>query len=114
MGKYDPAPTLAAGLLRTARSMAGMTQHDLAAAAGVTQQAVSAYETGRRDPTLGTLKKLLSAAGLEMRIRLAPTDTHDEALDRFLETLPPAERARLETERREREAASRLRRVRGA
>jgi transcriptional regulator with XRE-family HTH domain len=114
MGKFDPAPTVAAGLLRTARSVAGLTQHDLAERAGVTQQAISAYETGRRDPTVGTLKKLLAAAGLEMRIRLTPIDNHDESLRQFLDTLPPERQAELETERRERAQAARLRRVRGA
>ena len=113
MGKFDPAPTIAAGLLRMARSRAGLTQHELGAVAGVTQQAISAYETGRRDPTVGTLQKLLAAAGLEMRIHLAPIDSHDAALKQFIDSLPPQRRAELESERRERASRARLRTVRG-
>ena len=113
MGKYDPAPTLAAGLLRTARDKADMTQAQLAAAAGVSQQAVSAYETGRKEPTLPTLQRLIAAAGLEMRIRLEPLDDHDSSLETMLAALPPARRAELEAVPRERAAAARLRRTRG-
>lgn len=40
-----------------------MTQAELAAVAGVTQSVISAYETGRRDPTIGTLERLISATG---------------------------------------------------
>ena len=81
MGKFDPAPTLAAGLLRLARDKAHMTQAELASNAGISQQAVSAYETGRKEPTLPTLQRLLAAAGLEMRIRLEPIDDHDATFD---------------------------------
>jgi transcriptional regulator with XRE-family HTH domain len=113
MGKYDPAPTLAAGLLRLARDKASVTQSELAAAAGVSQQSISAYETGRKEPTLPTLQRLLAAAGLEMRIRLEPIDYHDVTLERFMESLPPLQRTELEEQRRMRVEAERLRRVRG-
>jgi transcriptional regulator with XRE-family HTH domain len=113
MGKYDPAPTLAAGLLRTARDKADMTQAELAAAAGVTQQAVSAYETGRKEPTMPTLQRLLAAAGYEMRIRLEPLDDHDASLETLMAALPPTRRAELEAATRERAAAARLRRTKG-
>lgn len=113
MGKYDPAPTLAAGLLRTARDKAGLTQQQLAELAGVSQQAISAYETGRKEPTLPTLIRLLAAAGFEMRIQLEPIDDHDESVEQFLASLPPGQRAELEAARQERAAEARLRRVRG-
>ena len=113
MGKFDPAPTLAAGLLRLARDKAQMTQSELAAEAGVTQQSVSAYETGRKEPTLPTLQRLLAAAGLEMRIHLEPIDRHDESLLTFMDSLPPARRAEIAEQSRSRVQAERLRRVRG-
>lgn len=113
MGKYDPAPTIAAGLIRTARDRAEMTQTELANAAGVTQQAVSSYETGRKEPTIPTLQRLLAAAGFELRIRLEPIDRHDESLEAFLQTLPPLQLANLEEARRIRAEAARLRRTRG-
>ncbi len=113
MGKYDPAPTVAAGLIRSARDISGLTQAQLADRAGVTQQAISAYETGRTEPTLPTLTRLLRAAGLEMRIRLAPIDDHDTALGSFMDSLPPRRRAELDTATQERTEAARLRRVQG-
>jgi len=113
MGKYDPAPTLAAGLIRTARDRAGMTQSGLAEAAGLTQQAVSAYETGRKEPTIPTVQRILAAAGFEMRIRLERIDYHDESLEAFLRTLPPAQQTVIEEARRIRASEARLRRIRG-
>ena len=113
MGKYDPAPTYAAGLIRTARDMAGLTQAELAESAGMTQQAVSAYETGRMDPTVQTLLKLIEAADLELRVRLVERDYHDESLQAFLDSLPAAKQAELERARRDRAADARLRRVKG-
>jgi len=113
MGKYDAAPTLAAGLLRLARDKAQVTQAELATQAGVSQQAVSAYETGRKEPTLPTLQALLAAAGFEMRIRLEPTDHHDAALEALMATLPPDQRADIAERRLSRAAAARLNRVRG-
>jgi len=114
MGKFDPAPTLAAGLLRLAREKSGMTQAALAAEAGVSQQSISAYETGRKEPTLPTLQRLLAAAGLEMRIRLEPIDYHDATLDAFLKTLPLARQTELAEQSRLRVEAERLRRIRGS
>ncbi len=113
MGKYDPAPTLAAGLIRSARDKAEMTQAELATAAGVTQQLISAYETGRMDPTMTSLMRLIEATGFEVRFRLVARDYHDETLERFLESLPASERAAVEEQRRQRASAARLRRARG-
>lgn len=113
MGKYDPASTFAAGLIRSARDIADLTQAELAERAGVSQQAVSAYETGRMDPTVETLIRLIDAAGLEIRVRLVEKDYHDESLAAFLDSLPPNQRAELESQRTARAAAARLRRVRG-
>jgi transcriptional regulator with XRE-family HTH domain len=113
VGKYDPAPTLAAGLIRLARDKAGLTQAELAERAGMSQQAVSAYETGRKEPTLPTLQRLIAATGLEMRIRLEPLDDHDPSVERILESLPPAARAELEASQRRRVEQARLDRIRG-
>ena len=114
MGKYDVAPTLAAGLIRLARAKAGMTQAELGAVAGVDQQVISAYETGRREPTMPTLTRLLAAAGFEMRIQLAPVDDHDDSILEYLDRLPHDVRAAVEESARARVDQARLRRVRGA
>ncbi|MBW3605624.1 MAG: helix-turn-helix domain-containing protein [Actinobacteria bacterium] len=63
---------MAGVLVARARALAGMTQHELAEAAGLTQSVVSAYETGRRQPTLPRLCRLLAAAGIEPIIDLRP------------------------------------------
>jgi transcriptional regulator with XRE-family HTH domain len=90
-----------------------MTQAVLAAAAGVSQQAISAYETGRKEPTLPTLQALIGAAGFEMRIRLEPIDHHDATLEAFMKSLPAEQQAELAARTRSRAAAARLRRARG-
>jgi transcriptional regulator with XRE-family HTH domain len=113
MGKYDPAPTVAAGLIRLARSKADLTQAQLGKAAGVDQQAISAYETGRREPTMPTLTRILEAAGFEMRIQLAVIDDHDYSILEYLESLPAEARVEVEKAARERAEAARLRRIRG-
>lgn len=113
MGKYDQAPTVAAALIRIARQRASLTQTELAESAGVTQQTVSAYETGRKEPTLPTLQKLLAAAGLELRMRLEPIDRHDEVLTAYLNTLPVGARVELEEQRNARSNAALRRRVKG-
>lgn len=113
MGKYDQAPTMAAGLIRLARSKADLTQAQLGEAAGVDQQAISAYETGRREPTMPTLTRILAAAGFEMRIQLAPIDDHDDSILQYLKSLPADTRVEIERAARERAESARLRRIRG-
>lgn len=54
--------------IRRARKAAGLTQSALAELAGTRQGAISAYENGRRDPTVGTLRRLLNAAGYELEL----------------------------------------------
>ena len=69
-----------AALIRTLRQRQGLTQADLARRAGTSQPVVSAYEHGRRDPTVTTLRKLVEAAGVQLRIDTIP----------FANDVPPA------------------------
>lgn len=71
-----------------ARREAQLSQTQLAARAHTSQAAVSAYESGKRSPSVDTLCRLLAAAGFEVRMRLATPDGHAAALDRALELLP--------------------------
>jgi uncharacterized protein len=57
-------------LLRSARRRARLTQTQLAARAGVTQSVISAYEAGRRQPSLATLGSLIAATGYELDLQL--------------------------------------------
>jgi len=55
---------VAAGdLIRDARTEAGLSQADLAARSGTSQEALSAYERGRKDPSMSTATRILAAAG---------------------------------------------------
>jgi uncharacterized protein len=56
----------AGSLLRQARQRAGISQVELAARAGVTQSVISAYESGRRQPSVPTLATLIEATGFEL------------------------------------------------
>ncbi|CAN5365556.1 hypothetical protein BH20ACT9_BH20ACT9_04390 [soil metagenome] len=58
-------------LIAAARRQAGLTQAELAARAGTSQPAVSAYETGRRSPSVATLQRLLGACGSRAALTLS-------------------------------------------
>jgi predicted nucleotidyltransferase/DNA-binding XRE family transcriptional regulator len=70
---------LAGALLTLARRRAGLTQTELAHRAGVQQSVVSAYESGRRQPTIPTLLRLVRAAGNDVRVTLAGDTAQDSA-----------------------------------
>lgn len=52
-----------AALLREARTKARLSQPELARRAGVAQSVISAYESGKREPSLSTLMRLVAATG---------------------------------------------------
>ncbi len=54
------------GLLERARASAGLTQDELARRAGTSRTTLSAYENGRKSPTVATFARLLSEAGYEL------------------------------------------------
>jgi predicted nucleotidyltransferase/DNA-binding XRE family transcriptional regulator len=70
----------AGSVLREARRQAGLTQAELATRAGITQSVISAYESGRRQPSLPVLHSLIDAAGLELSIELRPVPTRLEEM----------------------------------
>lgn len=57
---------------------------------------VSAYERDLRQPTLETLRKLLRAAGFDLRMQLEPYDPHDDVLEELERTRSSEERAKLD------------------
>jgi predicted nucleotidyltransferase/DNA-binding XRE family transcriptional regulator len=62
----DRADETAGSLLRRARVGAAMSQAELAFRAGVVQSVISAYEAGRRQPSLPALARLIDAAGWDL------------------------------------------------
>jgi transcriptional regulator with XRE-family HTH domain len=64
--------------VRNLRQRTGLTQARLAAGAGTSQPTISAYESGRKSPTLATLDRLASAAGLVMTVAFHQPLTREE------------------------------------
>lgn len=64
-------------LLVAVRRRRGLTQADLARRAGTSQPVISAYERGHRDPTLGTLRRLVEAGGERLRLEATATPDRD-------------------------------------
>jgi predicted nucleotidyltransferase len=62
----------AAVLIRRARVAAGLSQSELARSAGVAQSVISAYENGRREPSLPQLERLVEATGHRLSVDLQP------------------------------------------
>jgi len=78
-------------VLRDARRAAGLTQAELARRAGVTQSVISAYESGRREPALSTLSRLVDATGATLHLHVQhrattsgrlPATTRGQAIER--------------------------------
>jgi transcriptional regulator with XRE-family HTH domain len=91
--------TWASNLIKLARRDGGLSQRELARAAGTSQGAIAAYESGRRSPTLETLARIVRAAGQDLRIRVVAYDDHDDAMAAYEASLSDETRAALERER---------------
>lgn len=65
-------------LVQEIRRAARLTQAELARRAGTGQSAISAYESGGREPTLATLLRLADAAGVELDVGLRPRGTRSD------------------------------------
>jgi transcriptional regulator with XRE-family HTH domain len=89
---------VAGALLRSSRGRLGLSQTAFAALLDIAQPTLSAYESGRRQPTMPTLLRLVHRAGLELRMELADHDRHDEVLAAWERSLDGAERGRLQAQ----------------
>ena len=65
----------AAVIVKAARRRAGLTQSQLAERAATTQSAIAAYESGSKQPSMATLKRLVAGAGLSIAWSLAPVQS---------------------------------------
>jgi transcriptional regulator with XRE-family HTH domain len=59
---------MAGHIIEHARRLAGLTQADLAALAGTSRPTLSAYESGRKSPTLATTERILEMAGFALSL----------------------------------------------
>ncbi|MGW4462918.1 helix-turn-helix domain-containing protein [Micromonospora sp. NPDC004704] len=73
-------------LLRTEREAAGLTQARLAVRAGVSQQSLSRFESGRLAPTTTVVERLFDALGKQLRLEVEERDADlDAAIDAISE-----------------------------
>ena len=90
------ASATASKILSDARWMACRTQAEVAERAGVTQQMIAMYESGKRQPSVATLTRLVAGCGMQLTWQLVPEAGFDDesTLDLLalepLERLPPA------------------------
>ncbi len=68
-----------------ARRRAGLSQRALARRVGTSQATISAYESGRKQPTVTVLERLLGATG--RRLRAVPDERTADELSRAGEQL---------------------------
>lgn len=61
----------AAATLREARQDSGLTQAALAGRTGTSQATISAYESGRKHPSVETFSRLLAATGSRLTVEPA-------------------------------------------
>lgn len=62
----------AGNVLRGARKRARLSQTDVARRSGIAQSVISAYESGRREPGVHTLARLVQATGHELELDIIP------------------------------------------
>jgi predicted nucleotidyltransferase/DNA-binding XRE family transcriptional regulator len=65
--------TTPGAVLRDARTRARLSQADVARRSGVAQSVISAYESGRREPGVRTLRRLVEATGHQLVLDVVPT-----------------------------------------
>lgn len=64
--------------IRTLRTLSGLTQSQLAAAARTTQPTIAAYERGTKSPTWRSVERLAHAAGYEATVGFTPPLTRED------------------------------------
>lgn len=82
----------AAATLRQARTSAGLSQRKLARRSGMAQPAIARIESGRVEPGIDTLAKLLDACGVSLTTETKPGRGIDRTVMRQLLKLTPQER----------------------
>lgn len=79
--------------IRELRSASGLTQQQLAHAAGTSQPTIAAYEAGDKSPTWRTVERLAGAAGHVAQLRFYPELTREERRSLALHTAIAAQLA---------------------
>jgi len=69
--------------IEVARRQAGLTQRDLARRAGTPQSAIARIESGRANPTVTTVQRLLDATGYALQLQLVSVPPPDPVVERY-------------------------------
>ena len=75
---------VAARLISRVREAAGFSQTELAARSGIDRSVLSAYEHGRRQPSVAALVRIAQAAGMELDLVPSAGAAADEHSGRVL------------------------------
>jgi len=70
-------------LVHAARTGASLSQRALAELAGTTQAVIARTESGASEPSVATVRKLLSAAGFELRLEVIERPPADPVIERY-------------------------------
>ncbi len=84
----------AAELIRSARSRAGLAQHELAEILDTPRSQISRWEAGEVEPAFATVRRVLRACGFDLSTALVPFDPDAPLVSRLVELsrLTPKER----------------------
>ena len=82
----------AAGLVREARTIAGVTQQELAERLGTKQSVISRWERGIEVPRVDTLARILQACGFEADLRFRRHDDVDRSQIKAQLAMTPEDR----------------------
>src|SRR3954451_6035864 len=78
------ADDLAGDLIRRIRRATGYSQTELARRSGIDRSALSAYERGRRQPSVAALARIAAAAGMEWALVTSSNAAAEEQAGRVL------------------------------
>lgn len=84
----------AAELIRSARSRAGLAQHELARLLDTPRSQIGRWESGEVEPAFATVRRVLRACGFDLSTALVPFDPEAPEIARLIELsrLTPKER----------------------
>lgn len=81
---FTSADEVAAEAITRIRRRSGFSQTELARRSGIDRSALSAYEHGRRQPSVAALARIAAAAGMELDLAPSRSAVADEHSGRVL------------------------------